>query len=334
MATENLTQTQLPPEYMQPHIKQLLANVGGTYGEDGTHNGDGLIYQDQPAYTDQDGNPIPRLTEFNSDQMQAHDLAREGIGAYQPYLNTAGESLNQGLDSFNPEVQQGFQNLNTQGTQYNIGQEYLNPFQQEVTDRTMSEMRRQQNIDMNNVSDAAAAAKSFGGSRHGVLEAETTRGHDANRANTLASLNAANFTQAQNIQEQHRNRQLLGASQGAEIAGMGADIGFQGAQIASGIGGLKQQYNINDISTLGAVGDQQQQHRQLGLDTAYNKYLEDRDRPFQMASFYTDMMQGVPSGQQVDRTSTNKTNGLAQGLGALGTIATAGNQFGWWGEDD
>jgi len=333
MAKETIEQVQLPPEYMLPHVQQALANVGGTWDSSGNHRGDGLIYQNQLPYVDQNGNPIPRLAEFNQDQMGAHDLAREGIGAYQPYLDTATESLGQGLDSFSPEAQQGFQDLNTQGTHYNIGQEYLNPYQQEVTDRTMSEIRRQQNMDMNAVGDAAANAGSFGGSRLGVLESETIRGHDANRANTLASLNASNFTQAQNIQEQHRQRQLQGANQGAQIAGMGADVGFQGAQIASGIGGLQQQYNTNDISTLGAVGDQQQKLQQIGMDVNYENYLQDKNRPFEMAAFYSDIMKGVPSGQQQTTMTNSKQSGLAQGLGTIGTLAAAGEQFGWWGND-
>jgi len=403
MATEKVESTSLPPEYMQPHVKQLLANVGGTYDAEGIHQGDGLIYQDQLPYVDQDGNPIPRVADFSQDQLGAHDLAREGIGAYQPYLDTANSATNaglagfteeqlasmqrlnhQGLSGFTDDQNQSRQDLTNQGTQYNIGAEYLNPYQQEVTDRTMEEMRRQQNMDMNSVGDAAANAKSFGGSRLGVLESETTRGHDANRANILASMNANNFTQGQQAQELHRQRMLQGATNSAnmagmsadafsraamnsgqlagmnadarsraamnsgqlagmnadaysraatnsaQIAGMGADANFQGAQIASGIGGLQQQYNTNDISTLGAVGDQQQRQSQLGLDTQYSQYLEDRDRPYQMAAFYNDMMSGVPSGQQDTRSSDSQRSGLAQGLGALGTLASAGNQFGWW----
>jgi hypothetical protein len=180
----------------------------------------------------------------------------------------------------------------------------------------------------------AANMNSFGGSRQGVLEAETLRGHDANRTNTLASLNSANFTQAQNAQEQHRQRQLTGGTNRASIAGMGADANFQGAQIASGIGGLEQQYNINDVTTLGAVGDQQQRQEQTGMDVSYNDYLEDRDRPYQMAAFYNDIMSGVPSGEMSSTNRDTDRSSLAQGLGALGTLASAGNQFGWWGEGD
>lgn len=333
MSTQKVTQTSLPPEYMLPHVKQLLANVGGTYDPaTGQHRGDGLIYQDELPYVDQNGNPIPRLASFNQDQMGAHELARTGIGAYQPYLDVANQATAQGIAAFDPASQQARQDLNTAGTQYNIGSEYLNPYQDEVINRTMGEMRRQQNMDLNSVGDQAANARAFGGSRQGVLEAETIRGHDANRGNTLAQLNAANFTQAQQAQEQHRQRQLAGASGSAQIAGMGADANYMGAQVTSGIGGLNQQYNMNDISTLGAVGDQQQQQRQLGLDTSYQTYLEDRDRPFKMAAFYNDMMAGVPSGQQESRTGKSEQNNLAQGLGALGTLASAGNQFGWWGE--
>jgi hypothetical protein len=332
MGSETINTTSLPPAYMQPHVKQNLANVGGTWDANGVHQGDGLAYQDQLEYLDQDGNPIPRVAEFNQDQMGAHQLGREGIGAWGENIDTANNAVDQGIGAFSTEAQQGRQDLNTAGTQYDIGDEYLNPYQTNVIDTTMSEMRRQQEMDMDSVGDLAASAGAYGGSRQGVLEAETIRGHDANRTNTLASLNSANFTQAQNAQEQHRQRQLQGATNSTSIAGMGADANFQGAQIASGIGGLEQQYNINDVTTLGAIGDQEQQQVQVGMDVSYNDYLEDRDRPYQMAAFYNDIMSGVPSGEQSSRKGNTDQSSLAQGLGALGTLASAGNQFGWWGE--
>jgi len=329
----NQTSTVLPPEYIQQHSQQLLSNIGGvTNPETGQLEG-GFLYDPVAPHVDQFGNPIPRIADFSQDQMQAQELARQGIGGYQPYINQAADATTAGIEAFNPQAIGDIQGQINQGTGYNIGQQYLNPYQQNVIDTTMSEMNRQQNIDMNSIAAQAAAAKSFGGSRHGVLESEARRGFDANRTNALAQLNAANFTQAQQAQEAHRQRQLQGAQTSGAIRNMAANANFAGAQTAAGIGGLQQQYGVTDVSTLGAVGQQQQQQRQLGLDIAHEEYLREQNRPFQMASFYSDILGGVPSGQSSYlQKEIPERNKLADALGGLGTLATAGNQFGWWGE--
>ena len=74
--------------------------------------------------------------------------------------------------------------------------EFMNPFTQSVIDTTLAQLGRE-NTQLQNTNDAAAAkAGAFGGSRHGVVEAETNRGYLDTAARTTAGLNAANYAQA------------------------------------------------------------------------------------------------------------------------------------------
>jgi hypothetical protein len=314
------TNTTLPAPYLQPHIQQNLANAQGLV-QDGFNN--------PQSY---DG---PRVAGFTADQNAAHDMASTGTGAWTEGMAGATDAVNQGLGQFSPENLAAMNQMNQSGTEYNIGQEYLNPYQQNVIDTTMSEMRRQQNMDMNQVSAQAAKAGAFGGSRHGVYEAETMRGHDANRTNALAQLNANNFAQAQNAQEAHRQRQLVGSQNMTNTANTAANSQYAGAQTQGGIEGLSQNMWMNDISTLGAVGDQQQQQDQRVNDVAYQDWNKDQMKPFELTAFYNDIISGVPSSQISSLSGTTAANGgndLAQGLGGLGLVAAAGNDFGWWGD--
>lgn len=73
---------------------------------------------------------------------------------------------------------------------------YMNPFQSAVIDQSMSDLERSRLVSRGSDAAAASAAGAFGGSRHGVLDAETNRAYDDNTARTVAGLNAANFGQA------------------------------------------------------------------------------------------------------------------------------------------
>jgi hypothetical protein len=332
MATETIETIATQPEYLQPHIEQNLANVGGVWDPATGQLSGGLIYQEDPEYVDENGDPIPRLAEFNQDQLAAHELGREGIGVYEDNLNISNEALGQGLGTFDDAAVTDLQSQVAAGTDYSIDEQYLNPYTQEVIDTTLADLDKEQSKALIEVGDQAADVGAFGGSRQGVLEAETYGEFDANKTAAVAELNAANFDQAQEAQESHANRELQGAELNTNILNTAAESQYQGSELSGLIGGLEQTYNINDVSTLGAIGDQQQQQEQMGLDIMREDYEYDRDRPFELAGFYNDMINGVPSTQSsITENTSDDPSALAQGLGALGTLATAGNTFGWWG---
>jgi len=262
------------------------------------------------------------------------DLGVEGIGAYQPYMDAAGNTVGGTLTGFDEGAGQAT-DLYNQGASYGDLSSYQNPFQRDVIDTTMAEMNRQQDMDVNSLDARAASARSFGGSRHGIAEAEMTRGFDANRAKTLAGLNREGYTTAQNAMNQHRQRQLQ-AGQG--IAGLTRDraaTGLEGSKIYGQLGQVEQQLGQNDVSMLSTIGSQEQNQFQKGLDIEYNNWQDNKNYDYNQAAFMSDLIQGTPSGQNtmVNKTGPEPSN-LSQGIGALGTYATMGNEFGWWGDSD
>lgn len=73
---------------------------------------------------------------------------------------------------------------------------YFNPFQEQVTDRTLQGLERGRQMAVNTTGDQAQAAHAFGGSRHGVAEGLTNEGYARTAADTLANLNMQGFDTA------------------------------------------------------------------------------------------------------------------------------------------
>ena len=84
---------------------------------------------------------------------------------------------------------------------------YQNPYQRNVIDATMSDLERsRQQAQMSN-DDAAIKAKAFGGSRHGVLGAQTNSEYDRNTAGILGGLNATGYSQALQVAQGENQNQ-------------------------------------------------------------------------------------------------------------------------------
>lgn len=144
-----------------------------------------------------------------------------------PGLNTAARFAMQG-GSAGPAAQYGaaqYKPTEMQAAAYNpanpiqAGQlsrtglsPYMNPYTQRVTNTVMKDLRRQNDILQNGVASSAEAAGAFGGSRHGVAEAETNRAFLDTAARTSAGLRQDAFNTAlQSAQFDIGNR--LGADQ-------------------------------------------------------------------------------------------------------------------------
>jgi len=118
--------------------------------------------------------------------------------------------------------------------------DYMNPYTQNVTDTTMSELERQRQIAMNQTNSAASGA--FGGSRHGVMQAETNRGFGDIAARTTAGLNSDNYMQAQGAAFQDIGNQLS------------ADQGNQSAQLQAQMTNASNGLSANNQNLIGASG--------------------------------------------------------------------------------
>ena len=119
-------------------------------------------------------------------QTQAINLARQGVGSFQPFLQAAQTAV-------------GAQAGLTGPTAF---RQFMSPFQQDVIDTTLADFDRQAALGRQNIRDRAATAGAFGGGREGVAMGEFDANNLRNRASLLAQLNQQGFTQATNLAQQ------------------------------------------------------------------------------------------------------------------------------------
>lgn len=121
-------------------------------------------------------------------------------------------------------------------SQASIGQ-YMNPYTNQVVDVAMRDLQRAQQIQQMQAGADATAAGAFGGSRHGIMEAETNRAFADAFARQSAGLRQAGFQNAQqaalaDIGARNRASEFnIGNSLQAQLANQQA--GLQNAQFGS-----------------------------------------------------------------------------------------------------
>ena len=146
--------------------------------------------------------------QFDPTTGAVSGVSGTGVAGYQPYLQAAA-----GLTS--PTAYQQFQS----------------PYQQAVTQATLTSFDEQAKAREQQIKDAAIAAGAFGGGREGVQLAEYGRKSDMDRALLQAQLNQAGFTQAQGLASQAFGQQTglaqLQPQLASQAIGMTQGIGQQ-----------------------------------------------------------------------------------------------------------
>jgi len=189
-------------------------------------------------------------------------------------------------------VGQGIQQI--LGAAAPVGQQqisqYLNPYQQYVTD----EIARQGQMMQNQLGAQAIGAGAFGGGREGVQQAELQGRTLSNIGQSLAS----GFQTA------------LGAAQRQQQVGLAA-----GQQLGQ-MGGLQQQMAQGDINQLFAAGGVQRQLAQQALDAQRQNTLQQQYEPYQRAEFLANLYAAGPKTQSgITMGTAPGTSPLAQAVG-------------------
>jgi len=215
----------LPPEFIEAagktYLEDLSTAVGGLKGADLSK-----VYGQQ------------YVAAPGALQTQAESLAG-GLGAYQPYLQTAA-----GLAG---------------PTAY---QQFMSPYQQDVISSTLQEYDIQAQKGLGSISQDAYTAGAFGGARQGVREAEYQSASDRNRAALQAQLLQQGYGQAQQLAQQALSNQLTLAQAapglaGSQIAGLTTLGGIQQAQTQAGLSAqqqLSQQQMMQPLTAAQAYG--------------------------------------------------------------------------------
>jgi hypothetical protein len=180
---------------------------------------------------------------FNQLWPQAQTAASTASVAPINATQTAAiKQLNNAQTSANPYFTSAA-NMATQGGGSAVGgiSQYLNPYQQDVTNATMANINETNAEQANNLNGNAITSGAWGGDRAGVAQAELARQQDLASNQTLADLNSNNYNTALSASQNDASRALTGAS---TLGGLGSAVqsgGVNAANALLGAGTLQQQ---------------------------------------------------------------------------------------------
>ena len=191
-----------------------------------------------------------------------------------------------------------YNQMATQGLDPNAYQQFMNPYVDDVINRSQQDLMRQQQMAYNTLDAQADAANAYGGSRHGIARG-LLGGEFARMGGDLAAQQRlAGFNTAQNL----ANRDIGIRQQGASgLTGLGRQMFGQG-QV-----GIQQQQRASELS---------QRQQQMLLDAARNQTLSNLGYPRENLSYYSSIFGGLPTMSQ----TTPEKVGLFDILTAVGSL--------------
>ena len=348
----------------------------------------GLINEARDLYNQPMDLPAVEAAGLSGTEQQGIDFAKQGVGSFEPYIQAASQGVTQGMDLTQqgalaagavdttaqyqaaqdmmgravPVIGQGIGGILGSAQAYDPNQaaSYMNPYQQQVTQNALGEMRRQADIAQTGAAAQAVGAGAFGGTREGVQRAETERGVQDLMQQRIMQDYANNYAQAQQAAMQGFESQQQRQLAGGQALGQ---AGMQFANLGQGIGGLTAQQagvDINKASALGSLGSQMgslgtqygalgQASQQLGaadtgllmglgglerqveqsqIDAIRSTQMQEAMAPYQQLGFVSDIYRGAPTTSmaltaQTAPSASPMQTAVGLGVGALSTAAGA-----------
>jgi hypothetical protein len=349
-----------------------------------------LALMDQAAklYRTPMGLPFVEAAGLSGTELQAIDFAKQGVGSFEPYIQAASQGVSQGMDLTQrgalaagavdtadqyqkaqditaravPILGQGIGGIlgSAQGYNPNQAASYMNPYQKNVTQNSLDEMRRQSDITRQGNAAQAVSAGAFGGTREGVQRAEFDRGVQDLMQQKIMQDYANNYQQAQAASmqgfEQQQGRQLAASqalgqagmqfsnlgqgiggltaqqagvdiSKGQALGALGGQMGNLGTQYGA-LGQTTQQLGAADTGLLSGLGGLERQVEQTQLDAIRSNQLQESMAPYQKLGFVSDIYRGAPTTQmaltsQSAPSASPLQTAVGLGVGALSTAAGA-----------
>jgi len=288
------------------------------------------------ALTDINKNPYQqyggeRIAGFQPMQQQAFESAA-GMQPSQQVGLGSGIAGMAGLGALNTN----YQGQNFRGGQFDTqaAQEYMNPYTQNVVDYQKSQALRDFQIAQPMRQAQAVRQGAFGGSRSAIVDAEAQRTLNSQLQGIEATGQQAAFQNAQQQFNTDQARRLQAQQMGEQSRQYGAGLGMQGLQTglqaAGQLGQLGQteygqKMGISQLQS--AYGQQQQQQAQRPLDMAYQDFINQQNYPYKQLGFMSDMIRGLPLGQQSTQSVYQAPPSTLQTVGALGMGAYGLNQM-------
>jgi len=347
----------------------------------------GLLQEAQRLYQEPMTLPAVEAAGLSGTELQAIDFAKQGVGAFEPYIQAGAQGVTQGMDLTQrgalaagaietapqyqaaqdmlgravPVIGQGIGGILGSAQAYDprSAQAYMNPYQEQVTQQALGEMRRQADIARQGQAAQAVGAGAFGSTREGVQRAEFERGVQDLMQQRIMQDYAQNYLQAQQAAqtgfESQQQRQLAGGQAlgqaGMQFANLGQGIGGLTAQQAGvdiskaqalgslggqmgalgtqygALGQATQQLGAADVGLLAGLGGLERQSEQQQIDAIRATQLQQSMAPYQQLGFVSDIYRGAPTTQMSLTSQTAPSASPLQsaiGLGIAGLSTAAG----------
>jgi hypothetical protein len=250
-------------------------------------------------------------------------------------ISAAGNNLNAGQGA----LAQGVQNATNAGnyTPSQVGTSYsqdavnaqLNPYTQNVINTTNATMQQQNQI-ANAANDGNATSQgAYGGDRNAVQDALTNQGYAMAMANTDASLNQSNYTNAQSqaLAQQQLQQQAQQSNQSAGLSAAG--LANQSAMDLGMLGSDQSNVAAGNYATAMNAGSVEQQQQQNIDNVGINQYTTAQNWPLRQLSILEGALNQTP--YSTSTTTQGSTNTAASALGGAAAGAEIGSSFGPWG---
>lgn len=319
------------------------------------------IRQDQvftpPEYT---------VADISEGEQKAIDMAMEGIGGYQPYLDQAETTLGDAGAMFADSAEQigevgqqardaaaaGITQLEATTGSFDpsgIGA-FMNQYEDAAVAQALDDIAQAGARERVNLDSREAMSGAFGRARGGVEQAALTENIMKEQGRTAANMRQAGYeSAARRAQQAFEDEMRRGQSAGMGIGQLGLDssrlglgaaqgIGSLGSQLAGvgmnygQLGGMSSQLSAADIDRLLATGGLKRGIDQTGLDATRMTDLQSYSQPFQLYGFQSDIYSGVPTGSSTMTLNSMPTanpfqTAVGLGIGAYGA-ATGAQQAG------
>lgn len=225
------------------------------------------------------------------------DTTQQAYDMFKNTLGTGDTQRNQASDLF------------TKAGQGIIGMDrnaYMNPYVQNVVDTSMAELEKSRQQSLMTNSDSAIAAKAFGGSRHGVVDA-VTNSETASKAGLLSSqLYKDAYDNASGLMQGDINNML---SAGSGLLTTGESLAEQRGK---------------DFSGLLGIGQAEQAQTQKELDDAYSRWQDRQNEDVNDLNLLLSALGMSPYGKTETANKTTSGGGgtdIAQaGLGVFSLL--------------
>ena len=255
--------------------------------------------------------PLQEVAGLSPTQVSAMNLAQQGIGSFQPFLQAAQAAQTAGLGT----IGAGAQTVAGADFGPGAGRAFMDPYQQAVTQEALKEIDRQAAMAQNRLAGDAVKAGAFGGSRFGVAQSELARNAQDLRSRRIFEDLSRNFQQAQ-AAARAANQQRIQAGQ--VFGQLGTATGRLGGAMA-GLGGQLQQQQAADVGQLMGIGSLQQQQLQRELSADFANQLRAQQAPFETLSAGANILQALTPTTAATQTIAPlaQTNPYAQAAGIL-----------------